>query len=91
MAERVNRTVVSVEPLFEDPEESTYGSESDDTPHSVWDSPVWALGTVTQRVKQSYGRGVLRRREPAGTRPSMPQSSEVWGKGADKCGQRSGV
>ena len=50
-------------------------------PHLVWDSPVWALGTVTQRVKLVLWLGSPQRRcELAGTRPSMPQSSEVWGK-----------
>lgn len=63
------------------------------TPHLVWDSPVWVLGAVTQRVKLVLWLGSPQGRpEPAGTRPSTPQSSEVWGKrGAEKCGQESRV
>lgn len=47
------------------------------------------MGAVTQRVKLVlWLRSPQGKHEPAGTRPSMPQSSEVWGKNwAEKCGQ----
>lgn len=57
--------------------------------YSVWDSRVCLVGAVTQRVKLVlWLRSPQGKHEPAGTRPSMPQSSEVWGKNwAEKCGQ----
>lgn len=51
------------------------------TQHLVWDSPVCLVGAVPQRVKLVLWLGSPEGRcEPAGTRLSMPQSSEVWGK-----------
>lgn len=62
--------------------------------HLVWDSPVWVPGAVTQRVKLVWWLGSPPgRREPTGTRPSLPQSGEVYGvkNWAEKCGRGSGV
>lgn len=59
VAERVDRTVASGwRPLFWDPGEAPTVQETM-TPHPVWDSPVWALGTVTKELS-SLWQGVLK-------------------------------